>query len=195
MCKRDLIIGLLFQLLALVIPTGSRGIERVVAGAREAALSQAVIALAGPFSVFHNQAFLTENKSPILGVCYRQPYFISGYSECALSLVYPTSTAIFAIGVTQSAIASYKESSVGISIAKTLTRKLSAGLLFNYFSLNFPEENRHKGSFQVDAGIRYKHSDRLSLGFISGIWSGQNSKLSSTSSLFPVLSGVALPIG
>ncbi len=165
MCKRDLLIGLLVQLLALFIPVNSQCIERVAAGAREAALSQTVIALAGPFSVFYNQAFLTESKSPSLGISYRQPYFIHGYSESALSLVYPMQTAVFAVGVTQTSIATYKESTIGISIAKELTRKLSAGLLFNYFSLNFPEVSRHKGSFQVDGGIRYKHSDRLALGF------------------------------
>ena len=165
MCKRGLIIGLLFTLLAFVIPMGSRGIERVVAGAREAALSQAVIALAGPFTVFNNQAFLTENKSPALGICYWQPYFIRGYSESALSLVFPAASAVFGVGVAQSAVASYKESSIGLAIAKKLTRKLSAGLLFNYFNLNFPEESRRKGSFQVDGGIRYKHSDKLALGF------------------------------
>ena len=166
MYKRDLKIGLLVYLFALFLTFNSAAIERVSAiGARETALSLAVVALSGSFSVFHNQAFLTENSSSSLSVSYRQPYFIHGYSESALSLVYPTTTAVFAIGITQSAIASYKESNIGISIAKVLTRKLSAGILFNYFYLNFPEVNRQKGSFQVDGGIRYQLTDRLSLGF------------------------------
>ena len=166
MYKRDLKIGLLVHLLALLLTFNSVAIERVSAvGARETALSLAVVALSGSFSVFHNQAFLTENRSSALSVSYRQPYFIRGYSESALSLVYPTKTAVFAMGITQAAIASYKETNIGISIAKVLSRKLSAGILFNYFYLNFPEVNRQKGSFQVDGGIRYHLSERLSLGF------------------------------
>ena len=166
MSKRDSKTGLLIYLLVLLFHMHSLAIERGTAtGAREAALSQAVVALGGSFSVFHNQAFLTESKTTLLGVCYRQPYFIPGYHECALSLVYPTSTAIFAIGVSQSAITVYRESNVGISIAKVLTRKLSAGILFNYFNLTFPEASCQRGSFQVDGGIGYKYSERLSLGF------------------------------
>lgn len=166
MQKRDLKIGLIVHLFALLFTFNSKAIERVSAvGARETALSQAVVALSGSFAVFHNQAFLTENGSMSLSVSYRQPYFIRGYSESALSLVYPTKTAVFAMGITQSAIASYKETNIGISIAKVLGRKLSAGMLFNYFYLNFPEVNRQKGSFQVDGGIRYHLSERLSLGF------------------------------
>ena len=99
MYKRDLKIGLLVHLLALFLTFNSAAIERVSAvGARETALSLAVVALSGSFSVFHNQAFLTENSSSSLSVSYRQPYFIRGYSESALSLVYPTKTAVFAIG-------------------------------------------------------------------------------------------------
>ncbi len=166
MSKRDLKIGLSVHLLVLLLTFNSVAIERASAvGARETALSLAVVALPGYFSVFHNQAFLTENSSSSLSLSYRQPYFIRGYSESALSLVYPTKTAVFAVGVTQTAIASYRESNIGISIAKELAGKLSAGILFNYFCLNFPEINRQKGSFQVDGGLRYQLTDRLSLGF------------------------------
>jgi hypothetical protein len=41
---------------------------------------------------------------------------------------------------------------------------MSAGVLFNYFTLNFPESDRHKGCFIFDGGVRYKCSERLSLG-------------------------------
>jgi hypothetical protein len=165
MRKRDLKTGLLICLFVHFFTIRSSAIERVTAtGAKEAALAQAVVAQPGFFSVFHNQAFLTENKVPSLAVCYRQPYFIKGYHESALSIVYPIHAAVLAIGLAQSAIASYKETSLGISIAKILTRKLSAGVLFNYTFLNLPEVNRYIGSYQVDGGLAFKYSDKLSLG-------------------------------
>jgi hypothetical protein len=160
MCKRDILIGILFLLISLKC----QAIERNFGGAREAALSQAVVALSGSFSVFHNQACLTESRYPSIGVSYRRPYSVKGYNESALALVYPYVFSVFAIGIMQSSVGAYSESNFGLSIAKALTRKLSTSLLFNYFTLNLPEAGRHKGSFQVDGGVRYICSDRLSLG-------------------------------
>ena len=83
MCKRDLIIGLLIGTSALFLAGKAVAIERVTwVGARESGLSQAMAAVPGPFSVFNNQAFLTENTIPIVAISYRQPYFIPGYHDC-----------------------------------------------------------------------------------------------------------------
>ncbi len=166
MRHRDLNTGLFISLIVLILPSTGSAIERLVTvGAREAALSLAVVGLPGSFSVFHNQAFLTENRNFAANVSYRQPYFIQGYQQSALSLVCPIEATVIAAGVSQSAIADYKETNIGISIAKKLSGKLSAGILINYFSLNFPEDGGHKGSFQVDGGIGYRFSKQLSLGF------------------------------
>ncbi len=174
MCKRDLIIGLLIGTSALFLAGKAVAIERVTwVGARESGLSQAMAAVPGPFSVFNNQAFLTENTIPIVAISYRQPYFIPGYHECALSVVYPTNAAVFALGITQSSIDAYKESTIGISIAKKLTARLSAGVLFNYFTLNFPESGSRKGCSIFDGGVSYKCSESLSVGLIvkNMVWS------------------------
>jgi hypothetical protein len=165
MRNRDLKTGLLICFIVQFLTFASSARERVTfTGAREAALAQAVVALPGYFSVFHNQALLTESKTPQLAVSFRQPYFVKGYHESALSIVYPIHAAVLAIGVTQSAIASYKESSIGISIAKMLARKLSAGIFFNYTFLNLPEVSQYVGSLQIDGGVSYHYSDKLSLG-------------------------------
>lgn len=165
MRTRDLKTCLLLQLFAIVLAAHCFAIQRVTAvGARETALSMATIALPGLFSVFHNQALLAENRIPSASISYRQPYSIHGYHESALSLVYPIPTAVLAIGLSQSAVVGYNESAVGISIAKKLTKRLSAGILFNYFDFNLPETGQHRGSVQVDGGIGYKLSDKLSLG-------------------------------
>ncbi len=169
MRKREFKFGLLFLLNLFYFPSHCAAIERIsTVGAREAALASAVVALPGSFCVFHNQALLTENRVPSICASFRQPYFIRGLTESALSVIYPTSFSVLAIGITQTAIATYKESSFGISIAKRLSGKLSAGLLFNYFDLSFPEDGRHKGSFQVDGGLSYEYSRLLILGLHVG---------------------------
>jgi hypothetical protein len=99
-----------------------------------------------------------------VGISYRQPLLIKDYHETALSVVCPIPMAVLSLGLSQAAVESYAESEIGISIAKNLTRNLSAGLLFNYFDLNLPETGRHLGSIQVDGGVGFKISGKLSLG-------------------------------
>ena len=166
MSVRGLLSGLLVCFSVQLLTLSAGAIERgILVGAREAALAQAVTALSGNFTIFNNQAFLVEAGSPALAISYRQPYLISGYNECGLSLVYPTRLAVLAAGVTQSAIANYRESTIGISIARELSGKLSAGLLFNWFFLNFSETSGSRGSLIVDGGVRYQWNEKLKLGF------------------------------
>jgi hypothetical protein len=72
--------------------------------------------------------------------------------------------AVLSLGLSQAAVESYAESEIGISLAKKLAENLSVGVLFNYFDLNLPETGRHLGSFQVDGGVGFNVSEKLSLG-------------------------------
>ena len=165
MYDRDLNVDLLIFLLLLLLPPGCQAIERnSLTGARENALSQAVIALPGPFSMFHNQACMTDSKATSIGIGFRQPYSIPGYQESTLAIICPISSVVFGLGISQAAIGTYKELNLGLSIAKKLTSKLSAGLLFNYFNLNFPESGGQKGAIQINGGIRYQTAHQIALG-------------------------------
>jgi hypothetical protein len=165
MRTRDLKTGLLFQLCTFVMAFNGFSSHRVtVAGAKESALALATIALSTPFSVFHNQALLTAVKYPSVGISYRQPFSIKNYHETTLSVVCPIHMAVLSLGLSQAAVESYAESEIGISLAKKLAENLSVGVLFNYFDLNLPETGRHLGSFQVDGGVGFNVSEKLSLG-------------------------------
>ena len=99
--------------------------ERIVqAGARSSALSLAVVAVPGSFAVFHNQALLTEEKHFSIGLGYYNPFFISGYYENSLSLVCPLRSEVVALALSQTGVAGYKESAVGLALAKNLSGKL-----------------------------------------------------------------------
>jgi hypothetical protein len=165
MSKRDFRIGLLCYCFALFYSAPAFAIQRMTAaGAREAALSHSVVALPGLFSVFHNQAFLAEQRFPSLGISFRQPYSIPGYYESALCAVLPVQAAVLAVGITQAGVYEYTESGFGLSVAKKLTGRLSAGLFFNGFFVTFPETGSQKGSYQVDGGVKYAFTDKLEFG-------------------------------
>jgi hypothetical protein len=165
MSRRMFGISVINLFFVISFPVYSVAIERLTAaGAREAALSQSVVALPGAFSVFHNQALLAGNKTASVGISNHQPYFIPGYNESALSVVFPVHEAVLALGISQSSLTSYTESGLGISIAKKLSSRLSAGLFFNSFFISLPEAGTHKGAFQLDGGLAYTCSEKLILG-------------------------------
>ena len=165
MRNRDLQTGLLFLSFVLMIPMEDLAMDRTVqTGARAAALACAVVAVPGTFAVFHNQALLTGEHFPGVGLSFSNPFFISGYFENSLSLVFPLHAEVVAVGLSQTGIAGYRESTLGFSLAKKLTDKISAAIHFNYFDLNLPETGRHKGSCQADAGLGFQVSGRLLLG-------------------------------
>jgi len=133
-------------------------------GAREAALANASVAIISPFSVFHNQAAMARFKNIAIAVDYRQPYLIDGFSSKALAFVIPTSLSNFAVGIQQKGIPGYSESRFGLSMARTLGNRVSVGIQFNYFMIDFPEQGSHRGTFLIEFGMLYQTSDNLSIG-------------------------------
>ena len=49
-------------------------------------------------------------------------------------------------------------------MAKSLGEKISAGIQFNYFMLNFPEQGRSRGTFIVEFGTLYQTAKNLAIG-------------------------------
>ncbi len=133
-------------------------------GAREAALGNASVAIISPFSVFHNQAALALFKNASVAIDFRQPYLLEGFSSKAIAFVIPTPLSNFAIGILQKGIPGYSESQFGFSMARSLGNRVSAGIQFNYFMIDFPEQGSHRGTFLIEFGMLYHSSDNLLVG-------------------------------
>ena len=133
-------------------------------GAREVALGNASVAIISPFSVFHNQAALARLKNISIAIDYRQPYLIGGFGAKALALVIPTAVSNFSISMQQTGIPGYNESRFGLSMARTLGNRVSAGIQFNYFMIDFPEQGSSRGTFLIEFGMLYQTSANLSIG-------------------------------
>lgn len=134
-------------------------------GAREVSMGNAAVTLSGPFSVFHNQAALAGFNKINVAVDYQQPFLIGGLTSEALVAILPTSTAVFAVSVEQTGITDYHESRFGFSIGKSLGKRFSAGLQFNYFMVDFPEQGSNRGTYLVEIGLRYETLKNLTFGF------------------------------
>lgn len=133
-------------------------------GAREVSLGNASVALISSFSVFHNQAALAWINHVSVAVDYRQPYLIDGFNEKSLATVIPATVSNFAFCIQQKGIPGYNESRFGIAMAKTLGKKISAGLQFNYFLVDFPEQGSSRGTFLIEFGLLYQTTDKVTFG-------------------------------
>ena len=160
---------LIYALLTLLLLSGvclkgySIGNETQV-GAREVSMGNGSVALISPFSVFQNQGALAFIKDFSVAIDYRQPYLIETLSDRAVALVLPFSPATFAIGIEQMGIPDYNESRFGLAMAKKFGERFSAGLQFNYFMIDFPEQGRSRGTFLIEFGILYQTRSNMAFG-------------------------------
>jgi len=134
-------------------------------GAREVALGNASVAIVSPFSAFHNQAALAWVKNINVAVDYRQPYLIEGFASAALAFVIPTPVSNFAISLHQKGFPGYHESRFGCSMARILGKRVSAGIQFNYFMIDFPEQGSSRGTFLIEFGLLIQTTNQLTIGF------------------------------
>jgi len=155
-----LTLALLFNFLSKGYSIG----DQTLVGAREVSLGNASVALISPFSVYHNQAALAWIKSISIAVDYRQPFLIDGFAEKAFAAVIPTPLSNFAFSVQQNGIPGYNESRFGFAMAKKLGERFSAGLQFNYFLVDFPEQGSSQGAFLIEFGVLYQTSNNIAIG-------------------------------
>jgi len=141
----------------------SIGTENLV-GAREVSLGNASVALISTFSVFHNQAALAKIKGLSAAIDYRQPFLIDGYADKALAVVVPTALSNFGFGIQQKGFLDYHETRLGLAMARNFDEKISVGLQFDYFMIDFPEQGRSRGTFFIEFGLLYQPKQNLSFG-------------------------------
>ena len=133
-------------------------------GARDVSLGNASVALVSVFSVFNNQAALARIRNISVAIDYNQPFLIEGFASKALAVVVPTAVSNFAICMQQKGIKGYNESRFGFSMARTIGERVSAGLQFDYFMVDFPEQGRVRGTFLIEFGMLYQSQNNLAIG-------------------------------
>jgi hypothetical protein len=134
-------------------------------GARDFALANATVALASSFSAFNNQATMAFLNDFALALDYRQPYLIDRFAIKSLAITVPTPLSNFAFTVQQKGISGYNESRFGFAMAKKMGKNFSAGLQFNYFLVDFPEQGSNLGTFLIEFGVFYQPKNKLAIGF------------------------------
>ncbi len=134
-------------------------------GAREVAMGNSSVALISVFSAFNNQAALARISRLSTALDYQQPFRIKGYTQKSLAFVLPAKLANFGFSLKQKGILNYNETRMGLVMARNFGPAFSAGIQFNYFMIDFPEQGRQRGTFLIEMGILYEIKNNLFFGF------------------------------
>jgi hypothetical protein len=157
--QKPLIILVLFFVQAQVIAA-----DNYPVGARATALSNAFVSLSDTWSIFHNPATLTDINGISAGVFYESRFMLEEFALSGGTVVMPTNSGTFALGIYQMGKVSYKQNRIGLAYAKQLSEKVSAALQLIYFNSRYPENEKSFGFATFDFGLRYKVSQTLTVG-------------------------------
>jgi hypothetical protein len=140
-------------LLAFTYQSIFAGNEDYPLGARQAGMGTAGVAFHDLWSVTHNQAGLALLTKPSFGLFYENKFALKELGLKAGAFAYPTSSGVFAIDLMQFGYSKYNESRIGLAYAKSLGKKFSIGVKFDYLNTFYAEGYGNKGTFIAEIGF------------------------------------------
>lgn len=156
--------SILFVTLFFVITNINAGNEHFPIGARQSGMGTAGVAFPDLWSVTHNQAGLALLAKPTFGLFYEDKFSLQELGLKAGAFAYPTTAGVFAIDLMQFGYAKYNENRVGLAFAKSLGKRFSLGIKFDYLNTHFAEEYGNKGTAVAEIGFLAKPANHFFIG-------------------------------
>jgi len=122
------------------------------------------VALTDCWSVFGNQAGLSNVNQMTVGGAYVNKFLLKEMSLRSAFLLFPIQSSVFAISLSQFGKSPFRHEKFGLAYARRLSDCLSFGMQFNYFRILFPEENKMVGSSGLQLGAQYQVNSNLVFG-------------------------------
>ncbi len=130
-------------------------------GGRAASLSGAAITLEDSWSVFHNQAGLTNVKGFTAGAFFQNRFLIKELGDRGVFAATKFRSGTFAFSYQSFGYQAFNQSRVGIAYAMPLSENFSVGLQMNYHSLRIAEGYGISRGFSAEGGFLYKLNKNL----------------------------------
>ncbi len=156
--------SILIIILHIAIFNTKAGNEHFPIGARQAGMGSSGAAFSDLWSVTHNQAGLALLSKPTFGLFYEDRFAIKELGLKAGAFAYPTSSGVFAIDLMQFGYSKYNESSVGLAFAKSIGKRFSLGIKFDYLNTYFAEGYGNKGTAIAEIGFLAQPANHLYIG-------------------------------
>ena len=138
-----------------------------VAGAQNGnfeAMANASVMQNGLWAVNNNQAGLADIQKFAFGVNYQNRFQLEETSTKSVAAALHTRTGNFALSFNRFGYSLYSENSFGLAYARKFGESVSAGLQFDYLSVNQSAAYGNNGVFLFEVGLQYCPITNLQIG-------------------------------
>lgn len=129
-----------------------------------AGMADASVMQGGLWSANNNQAGLSDINDISVGICYQNRFQLAETSTKSVVAAVPTKTGNFALSYNRFGYSLYSENRFGLAYARSFGDMISAGLQFDYFSINQTEAYGSKGVFLFEFGLIASPVENLQIG-------------------------------
>jgi hypothetical protein len=156
----------LLLLVCLLFASLANATDNYPVGARSAGVANASVTYSDVWSTFHNQAGLASLNNISAGTYFENRFLISELGLRSVAIAVPANKiGAFGLNVSLFGYAVYNEKKAGISYAKKLGDKVSAGIQLDYLNTSFNDElYGSRTSFTVEGGLIAEPIANLKIG-------------------------------
>ena len=116
------------------------------------------------WSIYNNQAGLSDIDRPEVGICYENNYALWETGKQSAGFVLPTKTGNFALSANRFGYSGYAENSIGLAFARNLGKLFSASIQFDYLFYTQSENYGYKGALLFQVGLISRPIENLQIG-------------------------------
>jgi hypothetical protein len=135
-----------------------------IAGAREAAMANSILTLGGTWSVYHNPAGIRTLNHASVGFCYENRYLLEELSTQSFAGTVPVRNGGFGVSYSYFGTSRYNEQKMALGYAHALGEKINAGILFDLYHTNLPDEYESDYIIAGEIGLIIRPIENLSIG-------------------------------
>lgn len=140
-------------------------------GARAIGSSNASVTYQDNWAQLNNQAGLSSLEDITISAGFANSYFIKELSTNTLAIGLPITSGVFGLNYTYWGYSKFNQNKVGLTFAKQLAKRISAGIQINYLYTHIEGEYGSSGTAYGEIGILTEPIDDLFLAaHLSNFW-------------------------
>lgn len=153
----------LIILITLFLPLTFIGQELFEGGAQSAGMANASSTLQGPWSIFQNQAGLSNLESLSAGVFYQSRFGLPELSTVGLGVASPLGDGVVGLSYSRYGQTAYRKQKIGLAYARKLGEKLDVGVQLDYIGVWLGGSYGNTALFTFEGGAQYQLNDEVML--------------------------------
>lgn len=132
-------------------------------GARAGGMAGTAVTLSDVWSVFHNQAGLTNISSFQAGVYYQNRFAMKELGDKGVTAAMKLGAGTMGFSYRSFGYSNFSQSKAGLAYALMLSSKFSIGVQMNYYTVRIAEGYGRSNAIGVEGGFLYKLNNKLTL--------------------------------